>query len=66
MLIKICTVGHLFGFFGEREKKGKNRLEQWIGNWEQWDRSPLGGCVPFRTCSAVGDESARGDQSKEF
>ena len=50
----------------EREKKSKKNLEHWVGNWEQQDWSPLGGWIPYVRIVLLGDESARGDQSKEL
>ena len=63
ILIKNCTVGHLFEDFGERGERWARTLG-W--NWEQWDWSPLGGWIPSVRIVLLEDESARGDQSKEL
>ena len=60
--LKNSTVGHLFRDFGEKKKS----LEHWVGNWEQFDWSPLGGCIPSVRIVLLWNESARGDQSKEL
>ena len=46
ILLKNCTVGHLFVNVGKKKKKKKKRLEHWVGNWEQLEWSPLGGWIP--------------------
>ena len=63
ILIKNCTVGHLFVNVGEKKKKTKKkRLEHWVGNWEQLEWSPLGGWIPSAHIVPLEDESARGDR----
>ena len=70
ILIKNCTVGHLFGERGKwATTLGFGLLlvaEHWVGNWKQWDWSPLGGWIPSVRIVLLEDESARGDQSKEL
>ena len=68
ILIKNCTVGHLFVNVGEKKKKKRKekRLEHWVGNWEQLEWSPLGGWIPSSHIVPLEDESARGDRSKEL
>ena len=51
----------------EKEKKEKKkRLEHWVGNWEQFEWSPLGGWIPSAHIVPLEDESARGDRSKKL
>ena len=48
------------------KKKRKKRLEHWVGNWEQFEWSPLGGWIPSAHIVLLEDESARGDRSKKL
>ena len=66
ILLKNCTVGHLFVNVGKKKKKKKKRLEHWVGNWEQLEWSPLGGWIPSAHIVPLEDESARGDRSKKL
>ena len=40
--------------------------ENWVGNWEQFEWSPLGGWIPSAHIVPLEDESARGDRSKKL